>query len=205
MAFSVAKEGFWVSAGTVTLSSLLLATWFNWLGIVIFFFFLFELFFFRDPDRESKKMEEGNILSPADGTIISIEDGKISIFMSLFDVHINRAPAAGEVEDVIYQRGGFKVAFHEKAPLENERNTVILKSRAGTLSLTQVAGVVARRIVCNVRKGDRLRAGDRIGMIKFGSRVDLQLPIDAKMNVSRGDRVKAGLCSIATVERKERS
>jgi phosphatidylserine decarboxylase len=167
--------------------------------------FLFVLFFFRDPSRP-RPDGEGLVLSPADGRVVdltTVEDSRfpggharrLSIFLSLFDVHVNRAPVAGTVQRVEYSRGRFRAAFRGKASEENERNRIDLDTQLGPVAVTQIAGAVARRIVCDVAAGDRLAAGERFGMIRFGSRVDLFLPVSARPRVARGDRVRA----VATV------
>lgn len=143
------------------------------------------------------------ILSPADGKIIKIGGNEISIFMSLFDVHVNRAPVAGEIEKIIYREGRFRAAFLDDAQKENESNTIIVKTDRGNVTFTQIAGMIARRIVCNVKKGHRVNAGQRIGMIKFGSRVDLEMPNGVTMMVNRGEKVQSGRSIIAITKRLE--
>jgi phosphatidylserine decarboxylase len=171
---------------------------------------LFVLYFFRDPRRISP---EGNglVLSPADGRVVdltTVEDplfpgGKarrLSIFLSIFDVHVNRAPVAGTVRRVAYSRGRFRAAFRGKASEDNERNRVDLENRLGPVSVTQIAGAVARRIVCDVTAGDSVAAGERFGMIRFGSRVDLFLPVTSRPRVRKGDRVRAAATVLADLE-----
>jgi phosphatidylserine decarboxylase len=166
-------------------------------------FTLFCAWFFRSPDRTAPA-EAGVVVSPADGKIVYAGDcppgryvkeaGKrISIFMSALDVHVNRAPVSGKVVSVTYHPGGFHVASVDKASLANEQNGVAIVTPEGrAVTYVQIAGFVARRIVCDVKEGDTVRRGQRVGMIRFGSRVDLYLPSDVRLRVSDGDRVRAG-------------
>ena len=171
--------------------------------------FLFVLYFFRDPVRKVPA-GDGLVLSPADGRIIDISTvvddrfplgsaRRISIFLSIFNVHVNRAPVAGVVKAVTYQRGRFRAAFHGKASDENERNRIDVDADSGPVSVTQIAGAIARRIVCDVSSGDSLKAGERIGLIRFGSRVDLVVPLSWDVQVARGDRVQASRTVLARV------
>ena len=204
MGFSIAKESFSVSFPTIVIASLLFALDFRILGTILFAIFLFELYFFRDPDRVLPDLQGGAILSPADGKIIKVEGTKISIFMSLFDVHVNRSPVGGKIEEIIYRKGGFSPAFLDDAQRENERNTIVVQTGHGAVAFTQIAGIIARRIVCRVRLGDCVKAGDRIGMIRFGSRVDLEMPNDVTMNISIGAQVKSGTSVIAMARSAEK-
>ncbi len=154
------------------------------------------LYFFRDPRREVPG-DPDLVVSPADGKIIGIaptDDSRlrVSIFMSVFDVHVNRAPVAGRVTSVQYHKGMFLPAFRDKASLRNEQNRIELDDGTRQLAMVQIAGLVARRIVCRVAKGDRLERGQRLGLIKFGSRVDLYLPETIELQVHMGDRVRGG-------------
>jgi phosphatidylserine decarboxylase len=124
----------------------------------------------------------------------------VSIFLSIFDVHINRAPAGGEVRAVRYRQGAFRAAFRKDAAERNERSELEMSTERGTIRIRQIAGVVARRIVCRVRAGDRLASGERFGLIRFGSRTDLLLPAGVTLSVRRGDRVRGGLSVIGTWE-----
>ena len=164
----------------------------------------FVAFFFRDPDREIPS-EAGVVLSPGDGRVVevrSLPDGagtRVSIFLSLFDVHINRSPVAGRVRSVEYRPGRFLPANLSRAALENERNELTIEAEIGEIRLTQIAGVVARRIVCRKKPGDEVSAGDRIGLIQFGSRLEVVLPPAALPEVSVGTRVKGGTSILARV------
>ncbi len=175
-----------------------------WLGAVFVALGLFVLYFFRDPERQIPS-EPGAVVSPADGRIVEVVDeplgdrpGKrISIFLSVFDVHVNRAPVGGQVRGVEYHRGRFMAAWNEKASLANEQNAITISAPAGEMTFKQIAGWVARRILCWTRIGDEVRIGQRIGMIRFGSRVDVWLPADAEILVRRGQHVAGGATQIA--------
>lgn len=159
--------------------------------------------FFRDPARVAPA-GEGLVVSPADGKVVEVDDGahpggrRVSIFLSPLDVHINRAPLDARVADIRYQAGRFQAAYKGKASEENERNAVELADGSGrTFRVVQIAGFLARRIVCDVGRGDSLKRGERFGMIMFGSRVDLHLPADATVAVRPGERVRGGETIVA--------
>jgi len=165
------------------------------------------LYFFRDPERTSAA-GEGVFLAPADGRVVEVkqvheprflqgEGLKISIFMSLLDVHVNRVPVEGQVVLVEHVPGQFLQAFRAEASEVNEHNLVGLESRHGRVLVKQVAGIMARRVVCWVRPGQKVQAGDRLGVVKFGSRVDVFLPPGAASVVRVGDRARAGVTVIA--------
>jgi len=159
----------------------------------------FMAFFFRDPHR-SIPSEPGIVVAPADGrvTIVRLADGHenpeslISIFLSPLDVHINRAPIAGQIVEIAYKTGKFVMATKAEARLVNEQNTLIIQSEALTVRCTQIAGILARRIICWKRKGERVKCGERFGMIKFGSRTDLLLPPTVEVLVREGLHVRGG-------------
>ena len=162
------------------------------------------LYFFRDPERKIPS-GEGLILAPADGRVVRIlvpggEDGEerllVSIFLSLLDVHVNRSPVGGVVSDVTYKKGSFRLAFQDEASQENEQNIISLKHGQDRITLKQIAGLIARRVVCWVKPNQAVEAGQRIGFIKFGSRVDLILPRGSKIEVRKGDKVKGGVTII---------
>ncbi|MFH1334935.1 MAG: phosphatidylserine decarboxylase family protein [Candidatus Zixiibacteriota bacterium] len=172
------------------------------LSMLFLLFSLFIVYFFRDPDRIIPP-DNNFILSAADGKVISIKPidavefiGKegtiISVFMSVFDVHVNRIPISGKVNYIKYNKGKFLPAFEDKASLENEQNELGLDTSQGKIILKQIAGIIARRIVCKVKPGDAVKAGERFGMIKFGSRVDLFLPQSVEIKVDLNQKVKAG-------------
>ena len=156
---------------------------------------LFVLNFFRDPDRDVPP-GEGVVVSPADGKIVYVGEQagqqRVSIFLSVFDVHINRAPLAGTVESVEHRPGRFKAAFDPSASVENEQTVVDLGTRSGPVRVSLIAGLIARRIVTWIQPGQQVARGERIGLIRFGSRVDLILPSDVELQVKKGDRVSGG-------------
>lgn len=170
---------------------------------------LFTVYFFRDPDRRVPE-DPSLVLSPADGRVIEIRDvegesfvgpvaTRVSIFLNIFDVHVQRAPLAGTVGSYSYHPGGYAVAWHEKASEENERAALGIRTDRGPIVVRQIAGLVARRIVTYPREGDSLSAGERIGLIRFGSRVELLMPPDWPVAVSVGDRVVGGETVLASV------
>jgi phosphatidylserine decarboxylase len=172
------------------------------LSLLFLLFSMFLAYFFRDPERIVPAGED-LILSAADGEVISIkpihdvefigkEGTMISVFMSVFDVHVNRIPLSGRVDYVKYNKGKFLPAFEDKASLENEQNELGLDTTKGKIILKQIAGILARRIVCKIKPGDQVKTGRRFGMIKFGSRVDLFLPKNVEIKVKLNQKVKAG-------------
>lgn len=174
------------------------------LGAVLLFLAAFMAYFFRDP-RRAVPTESGLVVAPADGKVTRIEklaaDGAesptvVSIFLSPFDVHVNRAPIAGAVVDVTYTRGRFIAATSDSASLVNEQNALTIKGERMTVVCKQIAGVLARRIVCWKRPGDSLELGERFGLIKFGSRTDLVLPHGVEVLVKVGERVSGGVTII---------
>ncbi|MCL5673050.1 MAG: phosphatidylserine decarboxylase family protein [Deltaproteobacteria bacterium] len=187
------------------------------LSVIFFILFLFSIYFFRDPERKVSA-DKNEIISPADGKIIYIERVyddrylnkdvlKISIFMSLFNVHVNRIPISGKVLEIKYNNGKFFSANLNKASLENEYNAVILETdcidtddlNKKKLAFVQIAGFVARRIVCKINKGEKVIAGNRFGLIKYGSRMDLYLPLDFTTYVKVNDKVYAGKTIIGKI------
>lgn len=175
----------WLAAPVWSVPSLLLAAFFLW--------------FFRDPNRFIPE-SAGAIVSAADGKVTDVStvlvDGKpltrISIFLSVFDVHVNRSPVAGTIRAVHYQRGQFLNAMNKKCAELNEQNTVIVEGEGQTVIFKQIAGLLARRIVFDKKVGDAVRRGERVGMIKFGSRTDVFVDPAARIDVKKGDRVKGG-------------
>jgi phosphatidylserine decarboxylase len=160
----------------------------------------FTLWFFRDPDRVAPA-EDGAVLSPADGRIVRSGPEGISVFLNVFDVHVCRSPVRGRVVSVVHVPGKFVAAFRESASEQNERAEILVEGPEGRTLLVLVAGLVARRIVCRVRPGQTLAAGERVGMIRFGSRVDLVLPGSLAPAVKVGDRVTAGETVLARFAR----
>ncbi len=185
----------------------------GWWASPFYGLFLFSLQFFRDPRRPLPVLSEHSVLCPADGRVVAIESAqdpylsrpalKISIFMNVFDVHVNRMPVSGQVQKVWYFPGKFLNAALDKASLENERNALWVKTRDGSdVTVVQVAGLVARRIVCYVgaeAAESTVSAGQRFGFIRFGSRVDTYLPPSAQPTVVIGERVRSGAQCIATL------
>jgi len=167
---------------------------------------IFLVSFFRDPER-TPGGDESSILSPADGTVLSITDGppeappgasrRISIFMSVFNCHVNRSAVTGVLADYEYCPGKKLKAFEEKCSTENEQNHITLEAARGRVMFKQIAGILARRIVFYPSPGDRLSRGQKIGIILFGSRVDLFVPDGADLSVRRGDKVRAGRTELA--------
>ena len=173
---------------------------------------LFTFYFFRDPERNTPT-EDGLVISPADGTVLSVQETReddflhadavqVSIFMSPLNVHVNRYPVTGVVGFFRHYPGEFLVAFDEKASLRNERTHIGIDHPRGKVLFKQIAGFVARRIVADVRVGDQATAGRRFGMIKFGSRVDVLVPRGAEVRVKQGDRTVAGETVLAVLPRK---
>jgi phosphatidylserine decarboxylase len=174
-----------------------------WLTIVLALVTVFIVSFFRNPERHFQD-EDKLVICPADGKIIKIEDvnvqgvingcfKKISIFMNVFNVHVNRVPYDSVVEKIAYHPGKFLSANLDKASMENERNQIMLQTPDGRyIWVVQIAGLIARRIVCWTKEGEHLRKGERFGLIRFGSRVEVFLPVDSKITVKLGDKVTAG-------------
>lgn len=164
-------------------------------GVVLLALGAFSLWFFRDPDRVIPS-EPGVFVSPADGTVVAVTDEpegpSVAIFLSVFNVHVNRSPIAGRVTSVSHREGRFLAAFDERAGEMNERNEILVEGPLGCVRVRQIAGFLARRIICKVKPGDTLGAGERFGLIRFGSRTDLRMPPGAAVAVRVGDKVKGG-------------
>jgi len=172
--------------------------------LLLAFFFLW---FFRDPERAIPQ-EAGAVVSPGDGKVTDVstvtlgneQKTRISIFLSVFDVHVNRSPIAGVVRDVRYQRGQFLNAMNKASAEQNEQNIVTVEGDGQQVVFKQIAGLLARRIVFHPKIGDRLERGQRVGLIKFGSRVDVVFDVSARVSVKVGDRVKGGASVLAYVQ-----
>jgi phosphatidylserine decarboxylase len=179
-----------------------LISWFTrpaW-GIPLFVLALFCLWFFRDPDRAVPAGEVA--VSPADGKVVAIKKEspsltRISIFLNIFDVHVNRTPIAGKITKITYKPGKFLVASKEEASTENEMNTFMVEGDGTKIVFSQIAGLIARRIVCWKKVGDNVQKGDRVGLIKFGSRVDILMGPEWEIAIAEGQRVSAGSSVIA--------
>ena len=201
--FPVVKEGF-IFIGISALLTLAAALfWGGSAAVVPGLITLFCIYFFRDP-RRVVPQGENLLVSPADGKVVDVSRSeeqrflkkpaiKISIFLNIFNVHVNRVPVAGKVVGIFYNTGRFFAANAPKASLENEQNALILETTGGKrVVCIQIAGLIARRIVCWIKEGSVAERGERFGLIRFGSRVDLFLPIETEILVSEGDHVKGG-------------
>jgi phosphatidylserine decarboxylase len=199
----IAKQGLpYILAITVIFFLLFLVGW-TFFAVLALILTALVINFFRDPERVIPQMPH-SVLSPADGKIIFAgstfenrflgeETMKISIFMSIFNVHVNRIPASGEVESIHYEKGTFFAANLDKASHDNEHNAVVLRTPEGDkIVFVQIAGLIARRIDCWLQTGERVQQGDRFGMIRFGSRLDVFVPVNSRLAVSKGQRVRAG-------------
>lgn len=198
----IAKEGYRVIFVPALLTLVALVLGWQWPAALFALITLAFAAFFRDPDRVAPPGED-LILSPADGRVVALREVKdaasgrtrttLSIFMSPLDVHVNRAPVRGRVEEARYQKGRFIAAYRDDASENNERNTLTIIDPSGRkVEVVQIAGVMARRIVCRVKKGDSLEAGERFGIIMFGSRVDVRFPPGSRVEVAEGENVRGG-------------
>ena len=171
---------------------------------------LWVLWFFRDPERLPESDSSSTILSPADGKVIKIEEAnypylivgkamRISVFMNIFNVHVNRIPVTGKIVGLEYHKGKFLGAYADKASLENEQMGIVVQTDKTKLMFIQIAGLIARRIVCRLKDGENVERGQRFGLIRFGSRVDIYMPMDARLLVEVGDTVYAGKSSIGAI------
>lgn len=209
--FKLAKEGYPFIFGFLFITVIAAIFAKPWVVVIPLGLTIFMIFFFRDPERKIPE-GEGLFVSPADGEIILVKDvyekdylktdtKEISIFMSPFNVHVNRAPCDGVVKVVKYTPGSFRAAYRDEASIKNENIVIVLDGNHDRVLVRQVAGFIARRAVCRARVGDSLRRGERYGIIKFSSRLDVYLPKDAIIKVKLGDKVKAGETIIAVVSR----
>ena len=208
----LAREG-WPFIAVTLLASIIITCLFGAWSWPFWLITVFVVQFFRDPARETPTNDAHAITSPADGRIVVVEKTqdpyrhvealKISVFMNVFNVHSNRAPIEGQVQGIEYSPGSFVNADLDKASLENERNAVLLKTDTGhDITFVQVAGLVARRILCYTKVGNRLYRGQRYGFIRFGSRVDVYLPVDAQAQVTVGQKVSASTTVLARLPEK---
>jgi phosphatidylserine decarboxylase len=205
------RDGYYYGLGM--LAAAFAVGWFTrpaW-GLIPVLLALFFLWFFRDPDRVVPGAA-GLVVSPADGKVTDVslvmEDGerrtRISIFLSVFDVHVNRSPITGIVRDVRYRRGKFLNAMNEASAEQNEQNVVRVEDDGQSVVFKQIAGLLARRIVFDKKVGDRVERGQRVGLIKFGSRVDVLLEAGALVQVKVGERVRGGASVLAQLQSKAR-
>jgi phosphatidylserine decarboxylase len=197
----IAAEGWGFILVPLLLAALL--GWMGWMKVALLLgaLALFMAFFFRDPER-TPPPEAAAILAPADGRVVDVRAGvddpfvgvaqAVSIFLSPLDVHINRSPLAGLIVDVTYHPGAKMAAYRPEASERNERTTIAIQGESARVVVRQIAGALARRIVCRVKPGDKLASGERFGLIKFGSRTDLIVPAAVRLRVKPGDRVRGG-------------
>jgi phosphatidylserine decarboxylase len=182
-----------------------LTFWLHWTVAAVLLLALttFVAFFFRNPDRHIPE-DPSAIVSPADGRVVNVERvgnvTKMSIFLSIFNVHVNRSPIGGRIEAIEYKPGKFKFAFDPSASVENERNVIMVSQGNVKIVFTQIAGLVARRIVCWKRPGDNVGKGELIGLIRFGSRVDILFPSTTEVCVEKGVRVRGGSSVIGRIK-----
>ena len=174
-----------------------------WISFLLFLVTLWIVWFFRNPERRTPQGEK-LVIAPADGKVIKIEDirdhelmmgplKKVSIFMNIFSVHVNRVPCAGRIETIRYYEGKYLSANLDKASSDNERNGLVIRMNDGrAIGMIQIAGLVARRIVCWANEGMMVKKGERFGLIRFGSRVEVLMPADTTVTVKQGDKVRAG-------------
>lgn len=198
------KEGYKFALPPLVAGLLVLVPGWRWAGAVLIFLGAFVLYFFRDPERDIPSAPEA-VVSPADGRVVEIADEafdgrqgqRVSIFLSVWDVHVNRAPVAGQIRRLEYRPGRFYAALRSRASTENEQNIIRIATPGGEMAFKQIAGWIARRVVCWKAEGDRVARGERVGMIRFGSRVDIWLPADAELLVRRGQHVAGGSTLLA--------
>ncbi len=198
------KEGYYFGFPPLLLGAIAFFLHWTILAIALVGLALFVFSFFRDPERAIPP-DAGAVVAPADGRVVVVTDehcagrpGKrISIFLAIWNVHVNRAPASGTITALHYQPGKFLAAMRERASLENEQNVFTLSTEAGEMVFKQIAGWIARRAVSWKKPGDRVTRGERIGLVRFGSRVDVWLPQNAEMLVKLGDHVKGGSSILA--------
>jgi phosphatidylserine decarboxylase len=198
------KEGYTFSAGPLLLGVLAVALGWKIIGCVLISLGLFVLYFFRDPERRIPG-GDGDVVSPADGRVVVIAEEpfngrqgtRISIFLAVWNVHVQRAPLAGRITEVKYRPGRFHAAMRARASEENEQNVFRLETPAGEVVFKQIAGWIARRVVSWKKKGDAVARGERVGMIRFGSRVDVWLPAGAEIRIRKGQNVAGGSTILA--------
>jgi phosphatidylserine decarboxylase len=201
------REGYWFGLPPLLIGIVLLAVGRGWLfgaGVVFLLLGLFVFSFFRNPDRTIPQ-DNGLIVAPADGRVVVIKSEKdqsrsgtrISIFLAIWNVHVNRAPAAGKITGLDYKPGKFLAAWDENASFQNEQNVFTQSTEHGEIVYKQIAGWVARRVVSWKKAGDEVARGERIGLVRFGSRVDLWLPEEAEILIKVGENVKGGSTVLA--------
>jgi phosphatidylserine decarboxylase len=204
----IAREGWAFILPPLAVAGILAAGGFLAVAALALVVAAFMTYFFRDPERRPPA-NPAAIVAPADGRVVDVRPRvddpfvgpaqQVSIFLSPLDVHVNRSPLSAQVVSVEHTPGAFLAAYRPEASERNERTPLALQGEAGRVVVRQIAGVLARRIVCRVRAGDRLGAGQRFGMIRFGSRTDLVVPVSARLSIRSGDRVRAGETVMATL------
>lgn len=198
------KEGYQFAGPPMVLGVIALVFGWNWTGAILLFLAAFVLYFFRDPERVAPG-EPGAVVAPADGRVMEVVEEplgsrpgrRISIFLAVWNVHVNRAPLAGTIRKVEYRRGRFFAAMRSRASAENEQNIFYLDTGRGEIVFKQIAGWIARRVVAWKPEGSRVEIGERIGMIRFGSRMDVWLPLEAEIVARPGQHVSAGTTVLA--------
>ncbi len=198
------KEGYKFAVAPLGLGVLALVLGWNWAGGILVFLAAFVLYFFRDPERVVPS-DPAVVVSPADGRVMEVVDQamgsrlgrRVSIFLAIWDVHVNRAPLAGRICKLEYRPGRFLAAMRSRASAENEQNVIHLSTERGEIVLKQIAGWIARRVLCWKAEGETVALGERVGMIRFGSRVDIWLPLEAEIIVRPGQHVAGGSSILA--------
>jgi phosphatidylserine decarboxylase len=206
------KEGYYFGLPPLALGAAALFLRWTIVGIIFLCLAAFVFYFFRDPERVIPA-DPGAIVSPADGRVVVVTDeenagraGKrISIFLAIWNVHVNRSPATGVITDMKYRPGKFSAAMRASASTDNEQNVINLATDAGEITFRQIAGLIARRVVCWKKLGDRVARGERIGLVRFGSRADVWLPRDSELLVKVGDHVKGGSSVVAYLPSRVKS
>ncbi len=197
----IVPDGLYYACG-LTLAGLAVSYWLNpWAGVPLYVLAAFCLYFFRDPERIAPSGDV--IVAPADGKVVAVRETgpgetRVSIFLNIFDVHVNRTPIPGKISEIVYHKGKFLVASREAASSENEQNTLVVEGNGTRVVCRQIAGLIARRIVCYKHAGDSVQPAERIGYIKFGSRVDVLFGPEWRTAIHAGDRVVAGTSILAT-------
>jgi phosphatidylserine decarboxylase len=193
------KEAYRFALPPLLAGALCLVPGWKWAAGLLFFLGLFVFYFFRDPRRQVPP-DPGVVVAPADGRVVEIVDEefasragrRISIFLSIWDVHVQRAPVAGRISKVEYRPGKFYGAYRSRASGQNEQNVIYIHTSTEQIIVKQIAGAIARRVLCWKREGDEVAIGERLGMIRFGSRVDIWLPLEVQPTIARGQLAKGG-------------
>ena len=198
------KEAYRFAIPPLAVGAVCLFFGWKWPAGILVFLGLFVFYFFRDPERTIPS-EPGVIVSPADGRVVEIVDEaldsrmghRVSIFLSIWNVHVQRAPVAGRIASVVYRPGRFCGAYRSAASRENEQNVICIDTPQGKVVFKQIAGAIARRVICWKQEGEEVALGERVGIIRFGSRVDIWLPMEGEVIVRRGQKVQGGASILA--------